>query len=80
VAWRPLAIVVAAIAIFALTLTRLGLAVALPLLIAAICAAGDRFRWREVVLVAAVLTAGSWAVFVKGLGLVIPLWPVFLNT
>ena len=28
---------------------------------------------------ALVLTVGCWLVFIKGLGLIIPLWPVFLS-
>jgi hypothetical protein len=79
VAWRPLAIIVASILLFALTLPSLGIAVALPLLVIVISFAGDEFRWKGVVANAAVLTFGSWLVFVKGLGLVIPVWPAFIG-
>jgi hypothetical protein len=78
IAWRPLLVVVGSILLFAVALPRLGLIVSLPLLVAAISAAGDEFRWRDVLLTGAVLTLGSWAVFIKGLGLVLPLWPSFI--
>ena len=41
--------------------------------------AGDEFKWRGVILNAIVLTIGSWAVFVWGLKLTIPLWPRFFG-
>lgn len=78
IAWKPLVIVVASIALFGAALPRLGLALSLPLLVCLIARAGDEFRWRDVLLSSAVLTLGSWAVFIKGLGLIIPLWPVFI--
>jgi hypothetical protein len=78
IAWKPLVIVVASIAVFGAALPRLGLALSLPLLVCFIARAGDEFRWRDVLLSSAVLTVGSWAVFIKGLGLIIPLWPTFI--
>lgn len=77
-AWRPLLIVVGSVVLFAVTLTRLGMALALPMLVIAVSLAGDEFRWRGVLISAVVLTIGSWAVFIKGLGLIIPVWPDFL--
>ena len=79
IAWRPLGIVVAAIVLFGLALPRLGMALTLPLLIVVISLAGDQFRWRDVVLNSLILTVGSWAVFIKGLGLTLPLWPAFVH-
>lgn len=79
IAWRPLLVIVASIAIFGATLPQLGLAISLPLLVTVISLAGDEFHWRGVLISALVLTLGSWAVFVYGLGLVIPVWPVFFG-
>lgn len=79
IAWRPLLIVVGAIALFGFALPRLGLAVTLPLLIIVSSLASDEFRWRDALLSSVVLTVGSWAIFVKGLSLVIPVWPTFLG-
>ncbi len=75
IAWRPLLAVVLAIVAFALLLPRLGLLLTLPPLVVMAAWASDEFRWREVLLNAIVLTAGSWAIFIWGLKLVIPVWP-----
>jgi hypothetical protein len=58
-------------------LEPLGLAVTVPVLIAVSSLAGDEFRWKGVVANAVVLTIGSWAIFIWGLKLTIPLWPAF---
>jgi hypothetical protein len=52
--------------------------IALPVLVLVSSLAGDEFKLKEVILNSIVLTVGSWAIFIKGLNLVIPLWPVFL--
>lgn len=78
-AWRPLLIIVAAIAVFGLALPRLGLACTLPLLITLSALASSEFRWRDVLISSVVLTVGSWALFIVGLKLTIPLWPIYLN-
>jgi hypothetical protein len=51
--------------------------IALPLLVVTSALAGDEFHFGEALLNAAILTAGSWVIFIWGLGLVIPLWPAF---
>ena len=79
IAWKPLLIIVAAIAIFGILLERLGLFITVPILIIISSLAGDEFRWRGVLISAVVLTLGSWAVFILGLKLTIPLWPRFLQ-
>jgi hypothetical protein len=78
IAWKPLAVTVGSIVVFGLALPVLGMLLTLPLLIVTISAAGDQFRWRDVLLNSVVLTAGSWVVFIKGLSLTIPVWPGFL--
>jgi hypothetical protein len=75
IAWKPLLIIVGAIVVFGFTLPRLGLAISLPLLVTLAAMAGDEFRWRDALINCAVLTVGSWAIFVWGLALVIPVWP-----
>jgi hypothetical protein len=71
--------IVGAVVIFGLTLPKLGLALALPMLVGVGSLASGEFHLREVLLNALVLTVGCWLVFIKGLGLIIPLWPVFLT-
>ncbi len=75
IAWRPLLVIVLAIVAFAVALPRLGLIVSVPLLITVVSLAGDDFRWKSVVAMSAALALGSWAIFVWGLQLTLPLWP-----
>ncbi|MDR7333504.1 tripartite tricarboxylate transporter TctB family protein [Roseateles asaccharophilus] len=79
IAWRPLLVIIAAITLFAVALPRLGLICTLPLTIILASLAGQEFRLRDVLLSCVVLTAGSWALFILGLKLTLPVWPVFLN-
>ncbi|HZF79091.1 MAG TPA: tripartite tricarboxylate transporter TctB family protein, partial [Rubrivivax sp.] len=74
-AWRPLLVIIAAIVVFGLAMPRLGMILSIPILIAMVSLAGDDFRWKSVIATSVVLTTGSWAIFVLGLGLVLPLWP-----
>ena len=74
-AWKPLLYIVGTVALFGWALPHLGLFVALPVLVVVAARAGDEFHWGEVLLNAAILTAGSWVIFIWGLNLTIPLWP-----
>jgi hypothetical protein len=53
--------------------------IALPILVVTSALAGDEFHWGEALFNAAVLTAGSWAIFIWGLNLTIPLLPAFIH-
>lgn len=77
-AWRPLLVILGTIALFGFILPRLGMAIALPLLVIVSSLASDEFTWRAAIINAVVLTVFSWAIFIKGLGLTIPLWPTFI--
>ncbi len=76
---KKAAIILGAVVIFGLALPRLGMAISLPLLIGIGSLASGEFRWKEVLANSVILTVGSWAIFIKGLGLTLPLWPVFLG-
>ena len=78
-AWRPLVLLVAAVALFGWTLPHLGLFIALPILVVMAAFAGDEFHWLETLLSAAALTVFSWLAFSVGLGLTIPLKPWFMG-
>jgi hypothetical protein len=80
IAWRPLIIIVLAITVFAILLPRLGMFITIPILIIIVSFAGDEFSWIGVLVSCVVLTAFSWLVFIKGLGLTIPLLPSFMAT
>lgn len=79
IAWRPLFVIVLAIAVFAVMLEPVGLALTIPVLIFITSLAGNEFRWKGVLGNAVVLTLGSWIVFVWGLQLTIPVWPAFVR-
>jgi len=78
IAWRPLVVIVVAIAVFGATINSLGLVIAVPILILISSLAGDEFKWFGVVVNSIVLTLFSWLIFVVGLKLTIPLWPKFI--
>jgi len=73
-AWKPLLYIVGTVTLFGWTLPHLGMFIALPVLVVIAARAGDEFHWGEVLLNAAILTAGSWVIFIWGLNLTIPLW------
>ncbi len=72
-------IILGAVVLFGLLIPHVGMATALPVLIAIGSLASGEFRIKEVLINCIVLTVGSWAIFIKGLGLIIPLWPDFLG-
>jgi hypothetical protein len=79
VAWRPLLIIIGSIVFFGFALDRLGLFITFPLLIVIVSLASEEFTWRGVIINAAVLTVGAWAIFVLGLKLIIPTLPRFMQ-
>jgi hypothetical protein len=78
-AFKPLIIVMLSVSVFGFLLPRLGMALSLPILIVMVSLAGDEFHWKDAVISVVVLTLGSWLIFIKGLSLVIPLWPKFIT-
>jgi hypothetical protein len=78
-AWRPLLVIVVAIAVFGAMLEPIGLALTVPVLIVITSFAGDEFHWKGVLINAIVLDFFSWLIFVYGLKLTIPVWPQFIT-
>lgn len=76
IAWRPLLVVAAAIALFGFLLPRAGLVVTFPVLVVVVGLASREFRWRASLIAAAVLTGSAWLVFVVLLKLPLPVWPM----
>ena len=74
-AWRPVVFVAASLAIFGLSIERLGLVVSILLLIGVGAVAARGLRLLETLAAALVLIALSWGIFILGLGLTIPVWP-----
>lgn len=73
-------LILLAVTLFGALLPKLGLVVALPVLIGVGSLASGEFRIKEVLANSVLLTLFSWLIFIKGLGLTIPLWPVFATT
>ncbi len=71
--------VLGAVVLFGALIPKIGMVVALPVLIAVGSLASGEFRWKEVLVNSIALTVFSWFVFIKGLGLTIPVWPAMFT-
>jgi hypothetical protein len=74
-AWRPVIFVTASLILFGLTIERLGLVLAILLLIGVGAVAARELRPVETMAAALVFIVLSWGIFIAGLGLPIPVWP-----
>ncbi len=74
-AWRPVVFVTLSLVIFGVAIERLGLVVSILLLIGVGAIAARALRPLETLAAALVLIVLSWAIFILGLGLTIPVWP-----
>jgi putative tricarboxylic transport membrane protein len=73
--FRPLALILGSIAFFGVTVERLGLFVALIGLVIIACAAHRRTKLYESAALGIIAATFSYFVFIKGIGLTIPVWP-----
>ena len=78
-AWRPMLVVTAAIVAFGALLEPMGLLVAVPVTVVIVSFATRGMTWLSIVLIAIILAVFSWAVFIWGLKLTIPVLPAFLS-
>lgn len=76
---RPVLLVLASVVAYGITLPKLGLVVASMLLVIISRFAAPGFRWLEVTVFGAILTLGCVLVFVVGLKMPVPVWPLFLG-
>jgi putative tricarboxylic transport membrane protein len=76
--WRPLAVVLAGVGLFSLTAQWLGLVLGGLVLVFVSSAASPEFRWREALVSGLIQGAATVAVFVYGLRIPLPVWPVLL--
>lgn len=67
--WRPLALITVALVVYGWTMDRLGMVPALVAMFFISAAAGHEFRWKEVIVLTALMTVFAVGVFVYGLGL-----------
>lgn len=76
---RPMTLIVLGIILFGILLKPLGLIICTALLITVGALGGHEFNTKEVVILFVVLAIFAVAVFVKGLGLPIPVCPAMLD-
>jgi hypothetical protein len=74
-AWRPLVMILASIAVFAVLFGKLGLIAACVGSVVVAGAATSPVRWLQLLVFGVVIAAFSAVLFVKGLGLPFKLWP-----
>jgi hypothetical protein len=78
--WRqlmPIVVVTTSLIAFALAIEQLGLVLSILLLVGIGAIAARDIRIWETLVAAAVLIGLSWVIFILGLGLTIPVWPVW---
>jgi len=77
--FKILAIIIGSVILFGVLLRPLGLYLSLFLLVVTSSVASHDFSWKVAVLNAIFLVVFCWLAFIKGLGLIFPLWPSFLG-
>lgn len=75
VAWKTFVLVLASIAVFALTLKVLGLIFATALAVIVSTLADHETRWKGRLLIAVGVSLVTYLVFSLGLSMVLPIWP-----
>jgi hypothetical protein len=78
-AWRPLLVILGSVVLFGFLLPRAGLLVTLPVLVVLSSLASDEFSLKGSLVNAVILTALSYATFVLGLKLTIPVLPAMFG-
>jgi hypothetical protein len=74
-AWRPIIMITLATVAFALLIDRAGLVVAMVVSMTLAALGTPETRWREYALFAVIMIVIAIAMFIKGLGMPIPIWP-----
>ena len=74
--WKPLAIVLLGAGIFGLTGQWLGVVGASLALVFVSSLASAEFRWKEALISSAIQAVAAATIFVYGLGVPLPVWPV----
>ena len=73
--FRPLIFITVGVVLYGYLMKPLGLVGATAALVFVSAYGGHEFKWREVLILFAILFVFSWLVFVKGLTLPFPIWP-----
>ena len=77
--FKPLLIILGSIVLFGALLKPMGLIVSILVLVIVSSIGSPEKYWKEVVGSCLFLAVFAWLVFIKGLQLIIPVWPAFLN-
>jgi len=77
--FRILLIIIGSVVLFGVLLRPMGLYLSLFLLVVASSTASHEFGWKVAIANGLCLTVFCWLAFIKGLGLIFPLWPAFLG-
>jgi hypothetical protein len=77
--WSITVILLGSVALSGLLLDYLGVYISVFLLVVLSSFASHEFSWKVSVANAFFLVAFVWLAFIKGLGLIFPLWPTFLH-
>src|SRR5690606_23379285 len=77
--WKILFIVVGSVALCGTLLNYLGVYITVFLLVLVSSLASHEFSWKTAVATGICLVLFVWLAFIKGLGLIFPLWPSFLG-
>lgn len=77
--WRIVGLVVGSVVLYGALLEPLGVYIATFILVVVSSVAGHDFSWKVSVANGIFLVVFSYLAFVKGLGLIFPLWPSFLG-
>ena len=77
--WRPTIVVLFSVVLFGLIVTYVGLALSTVILIIIASTASTEFRWKEALISGVLLAVLAVGVFIIGLKLQLPIWPVFLH-
>lgn len=74
--WDILVLVIGSIALFALMLNHLGIYISIAILVLFSSLASHEFSLKIAIFNAIFLIFFAWITFIKGLGLVFPIWPI----
>ncbi|MCC2596880.1 tripartite tricarboxylate transporter TctB family protein [Pusillimonas sp. MFBS29] len=77
--WKIAAIVVGSVALAGVLLSSLGIYLTVFLLVVGSSFASHEFSWTVSIITGLFLVLFVWLAFIKGLGLIFPLWPSFLG-
>ncbi|NYT62579.1 tripartite tricarboxylate transporter TctB family protein [Alcaligenaceae bacterium] len=77
--WRIVGLVVGSVILYGVLLEPLGVYLSTFILVVVSSLAGHDFNWKVSVANGIFLVVFSYLAFVKGLGLIFPLWPSFLG-